>query len=264
MPFASLKHQARQQAQTLFDSLPSSRPEVITEEQVRQLPEPVQRFMHYTRTIGAPRARTVRLKQTGLFRISEKPNAKWYPLSAEQYYTTQPPAFVWWGSIQVAPLLAVQGLDVFHQHGSLVIKLLGLIKLADYRGPQADQAELVRYLSEIIWYPSACLHPDLHWQPIDQLSARATLTYHSLTVSGDFHFDEQGALTTFVAQRDRDFEGRPATLTWSARADKYRSFGDLFLPGLGEAYWHLPSGKFSYARLEVTEIEHNVSAVYSA
>ncbi len=263
MPFVSLRQQARRQAQALFDSLPAAAPETITEEHVRHLPDPVQRFLRYTRTIGAPQARTVRLKQTGLFRVSERPNAKWYPLSAEQYYTTQSPAFFWFGSIKVAPLLAVQGIDVFHQHGSLVIKLLGLIKLVEYRGPQADQAELIRYLSEIIWYPSACLHPDLHWQPIDHLSARATLTYNTLSVSGDFHFDEQGALTTFVAQRARDVEGRPATLTWSARAYNYRAYGDLFLAGSGEVYWHLPAGKFSYARLDVTELEHNVSSVYT-
>jgi hypothetical protein len=172
MPFTSVKQHARQQAQTLFDSLPSAAPEMITEEQVRPLPDPVQRFMRYTRTIGAPQARTVRLKQVGLFRVSEKPNARWYPLSAEQYYTTQPAAFFWLGSIRVAPLVAVQGIDTFHQHGNLTIKLLGLIKVVDYSGPQADQAELIRYLSEIIWFPSACLHPDLHWQPIDRLSAR--------------------------------------------------------------------------------------------
>jgi len=264
MPLISLKQQARRQAQALFDSLPAAAPDVITDEHVRHLPDPVQRFMRYTHTIGAPRVRTVRLKQTGFFRVSEKPNAPWYPLSAEQYFTVSPLAFVWLGTIKMAPLLAVQGLDVFQQHGSLVIKLLGLIKVAHESGPQADQAELVRFLSEIIWFPSAYLHPDLHWQPIDRLSARATLTYHSLSVSGDFYFDEQGALTTFVAQRARDVEGRPSMLTWSARVHQYRAYGDLFLPGSGEVYWHLPAGEFSYGRLDVTELEHNVSSAYCA
>lgn len=264
MPLNSLQQHARRQAQTLFDSSLPAVPEAITEEQARHLPDPVQRFMRYTRTIGRPPARTVRLKQVGLFRMSEKPNARWYPLSAEQYFTTRPPTFVWLGRIKVAPLLAVQGLDVFHQHGTLVIKLLGLIKVADYRGSQADQAELVRYLSEIIWFPSACLHPDLHWEPIDRLSARATLTYSSLSVSGDFHFDEQGAFTTFVAQRARDVDSRPSTLTWSARASDYRAYGDLYLPGSAEACWRLLLGEFPYVRLDVTEIEHNISSVYTS
>jgi hypothetical protein len=264
MLFASVKQQARRQAQTLFDSLPSAAPETITEDHVRHLPDPVQRFLGYTRTIGAPQVHTVRLKQTGFFRINEKPNAKWYPITAEQYYTTRPPAFVWSGSIKIAPLVTIQGIDVFHQHGSLVIKLLGLIKVIEYHGPQADQAELIRFLSEILWFPSACLHPELHWEPIDHLSARATLTGSSLAVSGDFHFDSQGALTRFVAQRARDVEGHPTTLTWSANASNYRSYGNLFLAGRGEVVWHLPAGKFSYARLDVTEIEHNVSSVYTA
>ena len=260
----SNQQQARRMAQTLFDSLPAAAPEIVTEDHVRHLPDPVQRFLRYSRVVGAPLTRTVRLKQTGLFRISEKPNAKWYPLTAEQYYTVHPPAFIWFGSIKVAPLLSVQGVDVFHRHGNLVIKLLGLIKVVEYRGPQADQAELIRFLSEILWFPSACLHADLHWEPIDPLTARATLTGPTGVVSGDFHFDEQGALIRFVAQRARDVDGRPATLTWSANASQYRSYGNLFLAGRGEVFWHLPAGQFSYARLDVTEIEHNVAAVYSA
>lgn len=264
MVFVSAKQQARRQAQALFDSLPAAAPEIVTEDLVRQLPDPVQRFMRYSHVIGAPMTRTVRLKQTGHFRISEKPNAAWYPLTAEQYYSIRPPAFIWFGSIKLAPLLSVQGVDVFHGHGSLVIKLLGLIKVVNYHGPQADQAELVRYLSEIIWFPAACLQPELRWEPIDHLTARATLTCPTGVVSGDFHFDEQGALKMFVAQREHDVDGRPSALTWSATASQYRSYGDLFLTGRGEALWHLPSGQFPYARLDVTTIEHNVTSVYAS
>jgi hypothetical protein len=264
MTFISFTRQARRQAQTLFNSQPTTAPAIITEEQVRHLPDPVQRFLRYTRVIGTPQTRTVRLKQSGTFRASEKPDARWYPLRAEQYFTTQPPNFVWLGRIRLAPLLSIQGLAAFHGYGRLQIKLMGLLKVADYHGPQADQAELVRYLSEIIWFPAICLQPELRWGPLDDCAARATLNCQSLTVSGDFHFDAQGALTDFVAQRERDIDGQPGVVTWSTHVSNYRAYGDLYLASTGEAAWHLPWGKFPYVRLNVTELEHNVVVVYAA
>jgi hypothetical protein len=73
MAYVSLKQQGRRQAQALFDDLPAAKPELIMEEQVQHLPDPVQRFMHYTQAVGMLRTRTVRRKQMDLFRIDEKP-----------------------------------------------------------------------------------------------------------------------------------------------------------------------------------------------
>ena len=38
------------------------KPETITEKMIRELPEPVQRYMHYTGVIGRPWIETVWLK----------------------------------------------------------------------------------------------------------------------------------------------------------------------------------------------------------
>src|SRR5690554_1845213 len=44
---------------------------VVTEEDLRDLPEPVQRYLRYSGVVGRPVARTARLKQRGRIRQGE-------------------------------------------------------------------------------------------------------------------------------------------------------------------------------------------------
>jgi hypothetical protein len=72
--------------------------------------------------------------------------------------------------------------------GVLHAEFLGLVPLADLRGtPELAKGELLRYLAEAMWYPTALLPSQgVRWTPIDDNAARATLTDQSTTVSLDF------------------------------------------------------------------------------
>jgi hypothetical protein len=67
-------------------------PSLITEAGLLSLPEQVQRYLSYAGVVGKEPIRTVRLAQHGFMR--QQPGQKWMPLIAEQYYTTNPPAFL--------------------------------------------------------------------------------------------------------------------------------------------------------------------------
>ena len=77
----------------------------IAEEDLKELPEPVQRYFRYTGVIGTQPIKTVSLKQRGFFRMKE--GQKMMPMTAEQYYTTNPPSFLWYGQITPLPLFSV-------------------------------------------------------------------------------------------------------------------------------------------------------------
>ena len=73
---------------------------LVTADMLRDLPEPVQRYMAYTGVLGKPWIETVRIKYAGRFRMSaDKP---WMPIRAEQSYTTKPPAFRWKAQFKMA------------------------------------------------------------------------------------------------------------------------------------------------------------------
>ncbi|HEY91139.1 MAG TPA: hypothetical protein G4O07_04820, partial [Dehalococcoidia bacterium] len=79
----------------------------ITEADLEGLPEPIRRNLRYVRVIGKRRIRTVSLKQKGFFKL--KPGQNWLPVRAGQYFTTEPPGYVWQATIRMNPLLWVSG-----------------------------------------------------------------------------------------------------------------------------------------------------------
>src|SRR5579859_2286238 len=122
---------------------------LITEASLQGLPEVVQRYLTYAQIVGKEPIRTVRLKQQGAMR--QQPKQKWMPLSAEQYNTTNPPAFVWNGTCQIFPHIWIAATDTFSgNHGNMRIKLMSVIPMGNARWPKMDQGELQRYLGEMV------------------------------------------------------------------------------------------------------------------
>jgi hypothetical protein len=233
-------------------------PALITEADVLRLPEAMQRYLRYTRVVGKEPIQTVRLKQRGLFRT--QPGQKWLPMVAEEYFTTKPFAFLWCGKIRLVPLISISAWDRFSDgHGSLLVKLLSLVPLAEVYGPEADQGKLLRYLGEIIWFPTAWLSDAIAWQAIDAQSVQVTIRQPSVTVAAVLHVNEQGQMIHLTAKRFMA-EGKSYRLErWSAQCHEYQEVSGMLIPTRVEVMWNLASGDYSYFRGEITEIEYNQS-----
>jgi hypothetical protein len=221
----------------------------------------VRKWLHHSQAAGKTSANTVRLKQRGLFRMKEGQN--WVPFEAEQYYTVDPPAFVWKATMRMSPFVWIKGRDMFNAgRGHMLIKLLGLIPVVNMKGPKLDQAVLQRYLSEITWFPSAAVSKYIRWEEVDALSARATITSGDVSASALFYFDESGRPTGLTAQRYR-LAGSDFVLdTWETPNGEEREMGGLLIPAKAAAQWKLSTGDLPYARIEITEIEYNNPALY--
>ena len=85
----------------------------------------------------------------------------------------------------------------------MLVKVASLWPVADASGEQMDLAPMMRYLSEMIWFPAAFLADNISFEPVDDSSARVALTDHGRTATGTLVFDQQGRLTGFVAKRYR-------------------------------------------------------------
>jgi hypothetical protein len=238
----------------LFAASKGVQPTVLTEIEVAGLPEPVQRWLRYARVVGTERPATVRLKMEGEFR--QAAGRGWMPFEAEEYYTTDPPGFVWTTRMQLAPLLSVVGRDRYAGgEGSIDMRLLALIPVARASGAKLDQGALLRYLNETMWFPAAAVSPYITWDGIDATSARATMSYGGVTAPATFVFDEQGRLNDMVAERYELTSGRLET--WSTPIRAYGEFAGIRVPVEGEGIWKYHAGDFSYIRLRITQIEYN-------
>jgi hypothetical protein len=236
----------------------TAREAVVTEEMLKDLPEPVRRYLSHTGIVGKPFVNTVYLEQKGQMYLGS--NQGWIPLDAEEHYTVQPPGFVWDATIHKGPLPIARGRDMYASgEGRMLIKAGSLFTVVDDKGPEMDQGSMMRYLSEMIWFPTAFLDDKISFEPIDDESARLTLTDGGKSVSATMYFDEEGKVTDFVAKRYRTVEGGYDLETWSAPVYEYGELAGLKLPLRGGAVWKLPEGDLKYADITITHLEYNIA-----
>lgn len=107
----TMKRTRHHEAFELLQQDEQVRPLLITEAHLLGLPELVQRYLRYAQVVGKESIRVIRLKQTGFMRL--QPGQKWLPMVAEQYFTTNPPAYLWHSTIKPFPLLSMSGTDWF-------------------------------------------------------------------------------------------------------------------------------------------------------
>jgi hypothetical protein len=255
----TLERRLTREVDALFAARSGAPPAIITDAALADLPEPVRRWLRYSQVVGTACPGAVRLKQVGQFRLAE--DKGWMPYTAAQYYTTDPPGYIWIARFQMAPLLSVTGRDRYMDgEGSIDMRLLSLVPVANKRGGGLNQGALLRYLNETMWFPAAACSRYITWDEVDGASARATMSYAGVTASATFMFDEQGRLTNMMAQRYND--ARNALEIWSTPIQAYGEFEGVRVPIGGEGVWHYAGGNFPYIRLRITNIEYNQPARY--
>ena len=211
------------------------------------LPAPVRRYFRFALTPGRPLPATARLAQVGEFLT--KPGGKWSPFTAIEHFSVTPPGFVWDASIGTAPLVTIRVRDEYRDgHGGMVARVAGLLKVAEGRDtPELAQGALVRYLAEAVWLPPALLPAEgLAWEPVDDSTARATLSDHGNRVSVDFHFDPEGRIVRISGMRYRDVDGAGVLTPWSGEFADYREVNGMMVPERGSVAWLLPEGRYTY------------------
>ncbi|WMT09577.1 hypothetical protein NP511_08060 [Natrinema thermotolerans] len=149
----------------------------FTDDDVEGVPGPVREYLTNVLPQGQPYVDQVRLEQTGKLRLGDA-SSPWKPFTATQHATVDPPGFYWDASIRLAPLLSLRVRDLFcDREGTASVSLFGVIPLdSATSSPELEEAELMRYLAEAVWYPTALLPAaGIEWESIDDSTAKATV-----------------------------------------------------------------------------------------
>ncbi|MFD1647537.1 DUF6920 family protein [Haloarchaeobius litoreus] len=221
------------------------------------LPSPVRRYFDAVLAPEQAPPRTARLHQHGSFLLGDE----WRPMTATQHVTVDPPGFVWDASIHAAPLVRVRVVDAYEGgEGSLRALALGAVPVASApSNPEMDRGELLRYLAEGPWLPTALLPSNgVAWESIDERRAKATIVDGSTAASLVFHFDEADLIERVTAERryrqeDDDF------LPWTGHFGEYEWHDGVRIPTEARVEWETPSGPSPYWRARVTAVEYDVA-----
>lgn len=237
----------------------SVRPARFDARELEGLPPPVQRYFRAVLQDGQPMVAAARLEHAGTFNASET-GAQWKPFTSTQYVATQRPGFDWDGRIAMLPGLPVRVHDAYVAgEGILHATLMGLVTIAELRGSRAvAEGELMRYLAEAPWYPTALLPSQgVRWEAVDESSARATLRDGDAAAALLFRFDAQGLVASVRAEaRGRTVQGKVVPTPWEGRWRNYEIREGMRVPTEGEVAWLLPEGAKPYWRGRLTRLAH--------
>ena len=238
----------------------TKREHVFTTDDLEDLPAPVRAYFENTLQEGQPYIDSVRLKQNGKLRLGDA-SSSWRPFTATQHVTVDPPGFFWDASITLVPFVALRIRDLFRDgNGSAEVSLFGIIPL-DRSEPsqELNEAELVRYLAEATWYPTALLPSEgVQWEPIDDRTAKATIDHGDVSASLTFSFNEDDEVTrVYTAERYRRVADGFEPTPWSGYWHNYQRRNGIRIPMEGEVVWHLPDGDLEAWQGQLTEIHYD-------
>lgn len=234
----------------------------FTTTDLADLPEPVQRYLQRSLKEGQLYIETVRLKQIGSLRLS--PTQAWKPFTAEQYFTVNPPAFVWRVKVNFSPLIWVKGRDKYvNRQAEMLIKLLSTLPVARAHDPKTTAGALIRYVAELFWFPTALVNnPNLRWEAVDAASVKLVMCDGEIVAPVTLHFDENGDIVKLVCEERYRSADDPRPTRWHVSFSEYREFEGVRIPSQGEVGWEPETGYYSWFRASITDIEFNVPAQY--
>src|SRR5947209_5727429 len=92
----------------------------VSEDDLRELPEPMARYMRFSGALGKKRITAVHLVHSGQFKPA--PTKPWMPILGEYFITTKKPSFAWYGKVRAAPGIPVVAFDsYFEGNGHMLV-----------------------------------------------------------------------------------------------------------------------------------------------
>jgi len=220
------------------------------------LPDPVRSYFAAVIEDGQGPIRSAEIHQAGAFRLGGR-SGSWKPMTASQYVTVSPPGFVWDAAIETVPMVPARVVDAYEDgQGTLEARLLSLLPVANAGpSPEMNEGELLRYLGEAVWFPTALLpSAGVEWEAVDDHAARATLEDGSNRASLVFHVDDEGLIDRVTGERYRQEADEMAP--WIGSFGSYEWHDGVRIPTQASVRWDLPDGPLPYWRAQIESVEY--------
>ena len=238
------------------------RPTRYDEGELAGLPDPVRRYFRAAIRPGRPMITAVRLEQTGTLNMRED-GERWQPFRASQRIVLAPPGFAWDARVRLLPGVAIRVRDAYLDgNGLLDARLFGLPLLPRLPSAELARGELMRFLAEAAWYPTALLPSQgVRWSPVGEHGACAELADDGTRVSLEFRFGSDGLIESVRAgDRGRSVRGKTVPTPWEGRWSRFTQVDGLRVPLEGEVAWLLPAGRHPYWRGRVSRLTYDEAA----
>jgi hypothetical protein len=246
IPYSKTKTEFIKTVNSLLEKT-TNKNEIFSEEDIAGLPMPVKNYFRYCGYIGAPKMSNMKIiyQDVNFLFGKNKPKIK---IDYTQYnFVNEPIRIAYIDSSMYS--IPFEGLDSYVAgNGSMKGVIAKLFILFNQTGETMDKASLVTCLSECLIIPNAALQDYIIWEEIDDLHAKAIISYCGITASGVFTFNQNGEMLAFTTD-DREAtstDGTSEKVKWSAVCSEYVETNGIKKPTVFQAIWHYDDGDLVY------------------
>jgi len=232
--------------------------QILRDSIMTHLPQAIQKYLRVSGHVGKPIPYNCEIHWKESF-IKLKRDAEWGELNIEQFNSVQPIGRI---SFMEFDSMPVKGRDIYiGGYGEMKGKLFNLLTVVEGSGPEISQSAMIVAFAEFPIIPGYVFSKNVVWDTIDSVTVRATLQESGFSVTGLFHFDEEGLYKRFETN-DRFFhneDGVNENFPYTTVIHSYQEQGDLLIPHEMSAVWNLPNEDFEYFKGSLDRLEFNVN-----
>jgi hypothetical protein len=230
----------------------------LTDADLARLPAPVQRYVRASGAVGRPRPQNVRVEFDALMR--RNPGSSPMVSTSVQYNFFGRPARLFLMKARMFGL-PVRALHLYRaEEATFQVRILDMFNVVDQAGVQISGAETVTLLNDMTFMaPGTLVDERLAWQPVDDRSARVTLTNGPHRVTATLVFNERDEMVDFWSDdRPDSSSGTFVPMRWNTPIGEYRDVAGMRLPTWGGAVWARREGPFMYGEFRLRSLRFDV------
>ena len=232
--------------------------EPLTEADIQHLPSIIQKYLHYTGSVGKEKVLNFRAEFKG--GIRSKSTEDYMPLKSVQYNFTERPARLFY-IVAKKKGIPAKGIHLYRdQTAIMLIKILGLFTVVDAKGKEMNQGETVTLFNDMCFLaPATLIDRNIEWKEEDSLTVAAKFTNGSITVSAKLYFNGEGEIVNFVSNdRFETTDGKSyKNYPWSTPVTGYATINGYRLPSGAKLIYEHPDEDLCYGEFNLVSIEYN-------
>lgn len=245
-------------AREAFKKLTVSDNDLITLEDLSQLPEAVKKYLLCVGVVGKEKTKSYYVEMSGGMKLDEQ--SDFSDSTAKQYSFHELCTRLFYMTMKHKGLKVVGYHQYANMSASMIIKILDVFKVVDVSGEEMLKGETVTLFNDMcLFAPGTLIDERITWEEIDPYNVKGTFINQGIQVSAILTFNEKYQLIDFKSE-DRYMSVKDGTflkVPWSTPISEYATLNGYNLISKGSAIWHLDSGEFEYFRTKIKEVRYN-------
>lgn len=257
--FYLLKSEFTNQVKNDFLSNNTLSSPILTENDIAHLPLVVQKYLHYTKSVGQPKVKNFRAEFVGGMR--GKTEDKYMKFQSVQYNFYQKPSRYF--LMQATKIgLPATGIHIYqNETAKFEVKMLNWLKVVDANGYKLNRAETVTLFNDMCFIaPATLIDRRITWEIINDSSVKGIFNNGSITISAVLYFNEKGELVNFISNDRYETNGKQYnSYPWETPVEDYRMINGYYLPGKAKLIYQKPEGDFTYGEMVFKSVKYNLT-----